>query len=62
MLLKIDLGSQGLRSGLHANFNDIKVILDNKQVGVMSGRMKCQFMTDKELHDNLRHVDQLAKV
>jgi hypothetical protein len=46
-----NLESLGMRDALFMDFNNEKVISANYCVGYFSGRLKCQFITEEELHD-----------
>jgi hypothetical protein len=55
MFKAINLDKQGIRPALYAEFKDEKVILTNQTVGYLSGRVKCQFICEKELQDIEQH-------
>jgi len=51
MLKGLNLDKQGMRPALFVEFKDEKVVLLNQTVGYLSGRVKCQFFTEVELHN-----------
>ena len=46
-----NLESLGMRDALIMDFNKEKLVSSNYCVGYFSGRLKCQFITEEELHD-----------
>lgn len=56
------LENLGMRDALIMDFKKVKVVSANYCIGYFSGRLKCQFITEEELHDKQLHREQIAKV
>ena len=57
-----NLESMGMRDALIMEFKKEKVVSANYCIGYFSGRLKCQFITEEELHDKQTQRLQIQKV
>ena len=50
---KIEIVGSGMRPALHLKLLKFPVTFENKVVGTLTGRFKCQFTTDTELKNDM---------
>ena len=55
---KVEMVGMGIRPSLYLRLNDFPVTLQNKVVGKLNGRFKCQFTTEQELKNDLLQAQQ----
>jgi hypothetical protein len=55
---KVEMVGIGIRPSLYMRLKDFPVTLQNRVVGKLNGRFKCQFATDTELKNDLLQAQQ----